>query len=459
MEKTTPKYVPVRAVFETTLACNLRCRHCGSRAGEPRPDELTTGECARLFGELAALGNRWLTLSGGEPTTRPDWLELVAAAASAGLRAGMITNALRFDDRAAEAARDAGLCAVGFSVDGVGPVHDRIRGRIGQYARVVEGMRSARRAGLPFALVTHLNATNLGELERIHDVALAEGAYAWQVQLGTDMGNFSDHPELLVAPRDLPGIEARIGKLVARSPLRIHASDSLGYFGPNERLLRRAGGGSCFGGCQAGMRVVGIESNGNVKGCLSIMAGYNARGADFVEGNVRESSLTEIWNREGAFAYTREFDVADLGGACRECAKAEKCRGGCTAKKVASGGGLENPMCVRRAIAERDEGKRRAVGQAAAAAVLASFLGLGAQGCQDDDKRTPDEDGGTDSDTDADTDTDTDADTDTDTDTDIDTDSDVDYGIPDTDTNTDVTDYGLPDGGMNDYGLPEGEID
>ena len=31
-------------VWELTLRCNLACGHCGSRAGRPRANELTTGE-------------------------------------------------------------------------------------------------------------------------------------------------------------------------------------------------------------------------------------------------------------------------------------------------------------------------------------------------------------------------------------------------------------------------------
>ena len=30
---------PYQVVWELTLACNMNCRHCGSRAGKPRPDE------------------------------------------------------------------------------------------------------------------------------------------------------------------------------------------------------------------------------------------------------------------------------------------------------------------------------------------------------------------------------------------------------------------------------------
>ena len=39
---------PIYAVWEITLACDLACRHCGSRAGRERPDELSTAECLDL---------------------------------------------------------------------------------------------------------------------------------------------------------------------------------------------------------------------------------------------------------------------------------------------------------------------------------------------------------------------------------------------------------------------------
>ena len=39
---------PIYAVWEITLRCDLACRHCGSRAGRARPDELTTAEALDL---------------------------------------------------------------------------------------------------------------------------------------------------------------------------------------------------------------------------------------------------------------------------------------------------------------------------------------------------------------------------------------------------------------------------
>ncbi len=41
-------YVPRRGVWELTLRCNMRRLHCGSRAGDPRGDELITAEALDL---------------------------------------------------------------------------------------------------------------------------------------------------------------------------------------------------------------------------------------------------------------------------------------------------------------------------------------------------------------------------------------------------------------------------
>ena len=48
--------VPRYTVWELTLACDHRCLHCGPRAGEARPNELTLDECLQLVDEMAELG-------------------------------------------------------------------------------------------------------------------------------------------------------------------------------------------------------------------------------------------------------------------------------------------------------------------------------------------------------------------------------------------------------------------
>jgi len=430
---TEQEYTLRRCVFEATLKCNLRCRHCGSRAGRARPNELTTAEAAGLFDQLADLGCRRVTISGGEALLREDWPELIAHAAGTGMKVALITNGISLTRDVALRARDNGLGAVGISVDGIGATHDRIRGRRGHFDAVSRAVASAVESGLKLCLVTHLNRWNIAELADLHELATGSGAYAWQVQTATDMGNLREHPELKLRPRDLVRIEATIAALVRHGGAKIAACNSMGYFGPHESLLRKGLGGRRFTGCPAGIRTVGIESDGNVKGCLAIMPGGERCGSPYVEGNVREERLADIWNRPGAFAYNRHWSADDLEGFCRTCRHVAECRGGCRANMVASGQGVENPVCVHRAITEGDP--QSAWASRAAAILLAATLGASFNACgrvsdrggdDDNDDSSTDFETDTDTDTATDTDTDIDSDTDTDTDTDTDVDTDVD---------------------------------
>ena len=85
---------PFLVIWETTQACALACKHCRASARPWRdPRELTTQEGKRLIGQIAEMGTPLLVLSGGDPASRPDLLELVRFARSRGLRTATIPAA------------------------------------------------------------------------------------------------------------------------------------------------------------------------------------------------------------------------------------------------------------------------------------------------------------------------------------------------------------------------------
>ena len=67
--------------------------------------------------------------------------------------------------------------------------------------------------------------------------------------------------------------------------VRLCPMDDFGYF-PLDPALQHLH--QTWSGCMAGIEVIGIRSNGDVLGCLSL-------GDDFVEANVRQRPLAEIW--------------------------------------------------------------------------------------------------------------------------------------------------------------------
>jgi len=63
-------------------------------------------------------------------------------------------------------------------------------------------------------------------------------------------------------------------------------------------MTKSIGYGTVPRGCQAGLKVVGIDRVGNVKGCESQYSDT------FIEGNLRKELLEDIWNKEGNLIHT-----------------------------------------------------------------------------------------------------------------------------------------------------------
>jgi radical SAM protein with 4Fe4S-binding SPASM domain len=331
--------VPRRCTWEITLACNLRCGHCGSRAGEARPDELTTVEALKVADDLVTMGCKHVTLGGGEPTLRADWTELMGRLVTSGVRTSMISNGQSWTRELTTRALEAGIHRMGFSLDGLERTHDCVRRATDGYRKVLAAIDLCVEAGIEIVAVTHITKHNLAELEQIHTLLERRGVTVWQVQLGVPLGNLAEDAEAILGPAEILELVPRLAALNKRdSALRVFAADNIGYYGEHEQSIRPSSARIPFWiGCRAGLEVLGIESHGDVKGCLSLPSELNGR-SDFIEGNVRDRSLVEIWHDPDAFAYNRRFRPEHLQGPCAGCEFGEICRGGCTFSSVGHSG-------------------------------------------------------------------------------------------------------------------------
>jgi cyclic pyranopterin phosphate synthase len=127
----------------------MSCSYCTLQE-EPR-ESLSAreiGELVRIAG--ARLGFRKIRLTGGEPLLRPDLKEVVEeiVATPEIVEVAMTTNGLLLADRAEELAR-AGLRTVNVSLDSLDPVRFRELTKAGSVDAVVDGLRAAKRAGIP----------------------------------------------------------------------------------------------------------------------------------------------------------------------------------------------------------------------------------------------------------------------------------------------------------------------
>jgi radical SAM protein with 4Fe4S-binding SPASM domain len=345
---------PLNAVWELTMKCDQACDHCGSRAGSARPDELSTEEAFEVGRALARLGCREVTLIGGEAYLRPDIVEIVHFLAGLDLRISMQTGGRTLTAQRARALREAGLDAVGVSVDGPAHVHDRLRGNLGSHRAAIGALDAAREAGLVVSANTQINTLNHLLLRETCAELRKHGIQSWQVQLTVPMGRAADRPEWIIEPWMLIDVLRTLAELQLEAlrehqgsdiPFNVVCGNNLGYFGPHEVVLRSRPGGEIahFGGCVAGVNVIGIESDGTIKGCPSLPT------APYTGGNVRQSSLEAIWEHADALRFARERSVEELWGFCRSCYYAEICKGGCSwMTHCAMGKRGNNPFCYHR---------------------------------------------------------------------------------------------------------------
>lgn len=347
---------PIYAVWEVTLACDLACRHCGSRAGKGRPDELTPDEALDLIAQMAKLGVREVTMIGGEAYLRDDFLALVAAIRAHGMTATMTTGGRGVTPVLARNAAAAGLQAVSVSIDGLSDVHDRLRGLRGSFELAMSALAHLRTAGIRVTVNTQINRLSLIQLPTLLERIAAAGAKAWQIQMTVPMGRASDEPDVLLQPYDMLTIFPLLAQLQARADalgVRIMAGNNVGYFGPHEATLRSYQPDKHSGSCSAGRLTLGIEGNGAIKGCPSLPT------ANWTGGNIRDASLQDIWERAAPLRYTRDRTVADLWGYCAECYYADTCRAGCTWTSDAFFGRPgNNPYCHHRALEFERRGLR-----------------------------------------------------------------------------------------------------
>jgi radical SAM protein with 4Fe4S-binding SPASM domain len=192
---------------------------------------------------------------------------------------------------------------------------------------------------LPTAVITTVNKLNFKELPTIKDFLLGKNI-AWQIQVAAPEGRFPKKFALSKEEYYSVGLFiASIKKKYTKKELPVIGAHCFGY---HSRFISELDLNPPWNGCQAGMSILSIKSNGDVIGCLATLD-------DYIEGNIRDSSVVNIWNDPNAFGYNRNFKSEDLGENCKDCKYGETCKGGCMGMSTSFTGKPHNdPYCFYR---------------------------------------------------------------------------------------------------------------
>ena len=320
-------------VWEITLKCNLKCSHCGSSAGKARSNELTTKECFKLNEELAELGCNSVSLMGGEPFLRRDWLSIAQSINDLGMNLNFVSNGFTLD-RYIDKISQLEPQVIGISLDGLEKTHDKIRKVKGSFKRAINSIELLRDRGIQTTIITTVSKLNFDDLPKMKNLIFKKGAN-WQIKIAMPFGNFQR--EFMLSKEEFYAVALFIASERIKNSfenLPVIGAHCFGYY---SKFLP---GCQEWKSCSAGISSIGVTSNGGIVGCLSM---GNDR---LIEGNIRERSLKEIWQDPNSFSYNRKFGKNKLGSNCKNCKHGIKCKGGCNSMSTTITNKFHNdPYC------------------------------------------------------------------------------------------------------------------
>ena len=164
---------PMAMLAELTHRCPLACPYCSNPTElTAKEQELTTDDWVQVFRQAAKLGVLQLHLSGGEPASRRDLVDLVTAAREAGLYTNLITSGIGLTERRLRDLDDAGLDHVQLSLQGINAdMADRIGGYKGGFDRKMHVAELIAEIGFPLTLNAVMHRANLDDLPATIEMA------------------------------------------------------------------------------------------------------------------------------------------------------------------------------------------------------------------------------------------------------------------------------------------------
>ena len=325
---------PLGLLAELTHRCPLGCPYCSNPlALDPRTDELDTATWTRVLNEAAALGVLQVHLSGGEPASRRDLVEITAAARSAGLYTNLITSGVGVTTQRLAALAEAGLDHVQVSIqDSEEKSADHIAGYDGAFARKRALAADVVALKLPLTVNAVIHRANIARVENLVALALEMGAMRVEIAHVQYYGWALKNRATLMPTR--AQVDEAV-KAVEELRKRHHGRIVIDAVVPDYHARFPK---PCVGGW--GRRSLNVTPAGRVLPCH---AAESIPGLEF--WSVRDHSLEEIWISSPAFTAFR--GTAFLPEPCQTCERREIDFGGCRCQAFALTGDARatDPVC------------------------------------------------------------------------------------------------------------------
>jgi len=318
---------PFTIAWEVTRACAFACVHCRANAQHRRdPRELSREEGFHLIDRFKVFGDPILVFTGGDPMMRPDLFDLIAHAATAGLRCSLTptATALPTQQRLLRA-KEAGIRRVALSLDAPDAGdHDQFRQVPGSWERTMRILRNAQSVGLSAQVNTTVARHNFDRLPDMVPFIEQVGAVQWSLFFLVPTGRAQ--AEQMISPEEHERLFHWLYDLSRTAPFDIKATAAPMYRRVAIELRRAEGDASGEVDFQgAGFQYADglhrpVKGVNDGKGFLFVSHVGDIMPSGFLPvpaGNVRQDDVVEVYRHHPLFQSLR--DPSLLKGRCGRC--------------------------------------------------------------------------------------------------------------------------------------------
>ena len=321
-------------IWNLLRRCNLSCRHCYANSFDKEFEgELDLQKCLDTVSAIKRAKSPAVILSGGEPLLHPHVFEIAKEVKRQGFYLALSSNGILLTEEVALKLKEIDFNYVGVSLDGVGEIHDHIRGKKGAFEESLQGVRNGVKHGLKMGLRTTLTNTNFHQIDEMLKICLENGVskfYLSHLNYGGRGNKREDaHFQMTRNVMNLlldrayeyaqKGIDLEIvtGNNDADAALMLIWAEN--KF-PNENIEHLKEILTFWGGNSSGVGVANIDSQGDVHPD-TFWPGVNM-------GSVKTKEFDDIWmNSDHLMTKFLRSERKMIHGRCSQCKFFEICNG------------------------------------------------------------------------------------------------------------------------------------
>ena len=279
--------------FGVTDKCNSHCTHCNIWKPAPAANPFTLEEIKKVFSDPLLSEVETIINSGGEAILRSDIVEIIKLEHKIFPKASLdlSTNGISADRmlKVVQEIMDENIkINVGISLDGIGEVHDKVRGVPGNFEKVdylvnkLLGIRNKYPDQLSLVVGLTLSDLTLDEWRKVKE-------YADEKDIGSVMHWYNQSS---FYKNDKADIKNNNDKMIAAVGTQENTII-------REKWLKLLKGEPIKFRCFAASSFFVLRCDGNIAPCLTYW--------DSILGNVREHTPSEIWRSEQAKKIRQEI--------------------------------------------------------------------------------------------------------------------------------------------------------